>query len=632
MLQAIRDKVTGWIAYGIIFLISIPFALWGVNSYLGGGEVPPAATVNGEDISLQEFDRAYTNYRQRLAQLFGGAIPDSFGTESILRNQVLDQLVEETALRQYIEEQKYRIGDADLGRIIRNMDEFQRDGQFDAEVYEAQLRSIGLSPLGFEYQLRLSSSMEQFQSGIRATAFVTPRDQSVFARLKNQTRKIRSLSYRVDAQSLDISSSEIEQYYLTNPERFNSPEMVRIDYIELSLDSIKQNINVGEDDINARYQEQLNSYTSPELRDASHILITVSEQVSDDEALAKIQAIRQRIQVGEDFARLAGELSEDPVSAADGGSLGEVGRGDMVPTFESALYSLQLNELSEPVKTAFGWHLIKVSSIAGGEVQSYDSVKSALADEIKSELAEVQIYELVERLANVAYEESDSLEPAAEQMDFDVLTSDWFDRSAGTGIGADARVRQITFSSEILDEGLNSEAIELDQERVVFIRLNERKPAEIRPLEDVQQQVRAELINQKRNDLSLTTGAQALASLKSGKSLDELAQEWDGQINDHGFVTRDQAEVVPAILGRGFSMPKPDQGLVYDGLTLNDGEYVVIELAAVMSNNAEPEQDSLENLLQAKGGVEYRSALNYLGTRAEVVKTPLDDITADNNY
>ena len=137
----------------------------------------------------------------------------------------------------------------------------------------------------------------------------------------------------------------------------------------------------------------------------------------------------------------------------------------------------------------------------------------------------------------------------------------------------------------------------------------------------MQQQVRAELINQKRSDLSLTTGAQALASLKSGKSLDELAQEWDGLINDHGFVTRDQAEVVPAILGRGFSMPKPDKGLVYDGLTLNDGEYVVIELAAVMSNNAEPEQGSLENLLQAKGGVEYRSALNYLGTRAEVVKT-----------
>jgi peptidyl-prolyl cis-trans isomerase D len=474
--------------------------------------------------------------------------------------------------------------------------------------------------------------MEQFQNGIRATAFVTPRDQNMFARLKNQTRKIRSLSYRVDGQTLDISDSEIEQYYLANPERFNSAEMVRIDYIELSLDSIKTNIDVSDEDINVRYQEQLDSYTSPEFRETSHILITVSEQVPEDEALARIEEIRQRILAGEDFAKLAGELSEDPVSAADGGSLGEVGRGDMVPTFESALYSLQLDELSEPVKTAFGWHLIKVSSITGGEVRSYDSVKSEIADGIKSELAEVQIYELVERLANVVYEQPDSLEPAAEQMDFDVLTSDWFDRSAGTGIAADARVRQIAFSPELLVEGLNSEAIELDQERVVFIRLNERKPAQLRPLEDVRQQVRSELINQKRSDISLKTGTQALTSLTSGRTLDELAQEWGATINDHGFVTRDQAEVAAAILGRSFSMPKPEQGLVYDGLSLNDGEYVVIELSAVMSNDAEPEQDSLEKLLQAKGGVEYQSALNYLGARAEVVKTPLDEINADNNY
>jgi len=516
MLQAIRDKVTGWIAYGIIFLISIPFALWGVNSYFGGGEVAPAATVNGEEISLQTFDRAYSNYRQRLAQLFGGSIPASFASEPALKAQVLDQLVEEAALRQYIENQQYRIGDADLGRLIRNMDEFKRDGQFDAEIYEAQLRSVGLSPLAFEQRLRLSGSMEQFQNGIRATAFVIPLVKKDFANLKNQTREIRSLTYRVDAQPLDVNASEIEQYFLANPGRYNTPEKLRIDYIELSLDSIKQNIDVSEEDIEARYQENLASYTSPELREASHILISSSDEVEDAEALAKINAIRDRILAGESFADLAGVVSEDPVSAADGGSLGEVGRGDMVPTFESSLYSLALDELSEPVKTAFGWHLIQVSSITGGEVLSYDSVKSALTDEIKSGLAEVQIYELLERLANVAYEQPDSLLPAAEQLDLKVLTSDWFDRSAGSGIAADARVRQLAFSDEILVQGLNSEAVELGNERVVFVRLNEHKPAQAQPLQEVQQQVRAELVNQKLSELSLQAGTRALSDLESG--------------------------------------------------------------------------------------------------------------------
>jgi peptidyl-prolyl cis-trans isomerase D len=630
MLQAIRDKVTGWIAYGIIFLISIPFALWGVNSYLGGGEVAPAATVNGEEISLQTFDRAYSNYRQRLAQLFGGSIPGSIGSESALRAQVLDQLVEETALRQYIENQNYRIGDAALGRIISEMEEFKRDGKFDPEIYAAQLRSIGLSPLAFEHQLRLSGSMEQLQNGIRATAFVTPLVRKSFASLKNQTRKIRSLSYQVDAQSLDIDESEIERYYLANTGRYNTPERLRINYIELSLESIKQNIEVSEEDIEARYQENLANYTSPEYRGASHVLITTSDEVDDAAALAKINAIRERIVAGEAFVELARELSEDPVSAADGGSLGEVGRGDMVPSFEAALYSLPMDELSEPVKTAFGWHLIKVSSITGGEVQSFDSIKSALSDEIKAELAEVQIYELLERLANVAYEQPDSLLPAADQLGLSVLTSDWFDRSAGTGIAADARVRQLAFSDEILEQGLNSEAVELGNERVVFIRLNERKPAQARPLEEVQQQVRAELVKQKLVERSLKAGTQALADLKSGKPLDDLAQEWSTTIADHGFVERNQSEVNPAILSRSFSMSKPEQGLVYDGLSLSGGEYVIIELSAVMSSDAEPEQDSIENLLQSTGGAEYRSAVNYLGNRAEVVRTPLDEMSLDD--
>ncbi len=149
MLQAIRDKVTGWIAYGIIFLISIPFALWGVNSYLGGGEIPPAATVNGEEITARDLDQAYANYRQRLAQLFGGVIPETFGNETMLREQVRGQLIDELALRQYIQKQRYRIGDAELNRIIRDMDAFQQDGQFDTAIYQAQLRSLGYSPLGF---------------------------------------------------------------------------------------------------------------------------------------------------------------------------------------------------------------------------------------------------------------------------------------------------------------------------------------------------------------------------------------------------------------------------------------------------------------------------------------------------
>jgi len=626
MLQAIRDKVTGWIAYGIIFLISIPFALWGVNSYLGGGEVAPAATVNGEEITLRDLDQAYANYRQRLRQLFGGSIPASLGDEAVIRSRVLEQLIEESAQRQYSENQGYHIGDQALAQIIRAMDQFKRDGQFNSEIYQAQLRSIGYSPLGFEQQIRRSGSVEQFQNGIRATAFITPLGKKQYAGLDNQTRKIRSLRYTLDPKSIEIDANAIEQYYLANADRYRSPESMKIDFIEVSLESVKQSIDVNEDDVVARYQNNLDSYSGAEIREASHILIKTADDSEIDAARARIDEIRERIVNGESFVDLAGQLSEDPGSASDGGNLGEIERGVMVPTFESTLFSMQLDELSEPVKTTFGWHLIKLRSISGGEVQSLDSVRAALEDEIRTELAEVQIFDLIENLANIVYEQSDSLLPAAEQMGLTVQTSDWFNRLSGSGIAAEQKLRQLAFSAEILQQERNSDAIELANDRVVFIRLNQFKPAQPRPLEDVQKAVRAELFRNALSERSLTAGIEALASLQAGKTLEELALEWSAAIDDYGFVERNQSQIDTGILQTGFAMAKPGQGLVFDGLLLGDGEYVILELSAVISNDSELAPETLQNLIQAQGGAEYLSALKYLGSRADVVRTPLEGL------
>jgi peptidyl-prolyl cis-trans isomerase D len=626
MLQAIRDKVTGWIAYGIIFLISVPFALWGVNSYLGGGEVQPAATVNGEDISLRDLDQAYANYRQRLSQLFGGTIPESYASESMMREQVLGQLIEEIALRQYTQEQHYRIGDDELNRIIRNMNVFQRDEQFDTEIYQSQLRSLGYSPLGFEEELRRNNAMEQLQSGILATAFETPLLEKQFTSLNNQTRKIRSLTYSVDTASIQPGADEIEQLYLSQTDRYRTPEEVRIDFIELSLDSIKQNIEVDEGDVYARYQESKASYTSPEIRDTSHILITVHGDEEYDPALARITTIRERIVAGENFDDLARELSEDPGSASDGGSLGEVERGVMVQPFEAALYSMEVGQLSQPVKTSFGWHLIKLNSISGGETQSFETVKSTLEEGIRAELAEGQIYDLVENVANLVYEQSDSLQPAAEQFDLTIQTSDWFDRGSGSGIALEQKVRQIAFSADVLQQGLNSEAIELDNDRVVFIRLNQLKPAAVRPLDQVQELIKSEIITTKAREQSLKSGMAALAELKTGKTLDDLALEWSASISDHGFVERNQTGIDNAILGRSFSMSKPEQGPVFEGLSVASGNYAIIELSAVLSNDGNADRKALDGLVKTRGGAEYQAALKLLTNRAEVVRIPLQDL------
>lgn len=626
MLQAIREKVTGWIAYGIIFLISIPFALWGVNSYFGGGEIAPAATVNGEEITARDLDQAYANYRQRLAQLFGGVIPESFGNETLLRETVRDQLIEEFALRQYVQQQRYRISDSELNRMIRSMDVFQRDGQFDTAIYEAQLRSLGYSPLGFEQELRTNGAMGQFETGIRATSFVIPATRKQFASLGNQTRKIRSVRYSTEAGSIEIDESEIEQHYQSQADRYRTPEQVRLDYIEVSLDDIKKNVQVNTDDVRARYQDNLQAYSSAEIREASHILIKATGDEDSEQALARITEIRQRIVNGESFAELARELSEDPGSASDGGNLGEIERGVMVQTFEAELFSMQVDQLSEPVKTGFGWHLIKLHSISGGETKSFELMKAELEDEIRTELAESQIYDLVENLANLAYEQSDSLLPAAEQLDLELQTSDWFDRNAGTGIASERQVRQVAFSAEVLQQGLNSEAIELGNDRVVFIRLNEFKSSQQQPLDEVRDAVKKELGVIKLRELNSRAGSAGLAELTAGKTLDALARENSLEIVDHGFVARQQGEIDSVIRQRVFKMPKPEQGTVYDGLSVADGDYVIVELSAVLSNDSEADQQSIDSFVEANSSAEYQSAMKMLSGRAEVVRTPLEDI------
>jgi len=629
MLQAIRDKVTGWIAYAIIFLISVPFALWGVNSYLGGGEALPAASVNGEDITAQVLDTAYAGYRRQLAEAFGGTIPAGFGDEFILKERVLTQLIEEYALRQYTDRQGYRIGDEELNKLIRSMKVFQSDGQFDTSIYRAQLESQGYSPAGFEQEFRRTNSLNQLQIAISATAFILPEQQKQFFSLSNQTRKIRVLTRSVDSDTYVISEQDVTDYYQANADRYMTSEQVKIDFLEVSLESIKALVDVPEEQLLERYQLAKESYTSAEYRTASHILLTFEDGISKDEGdqvRDRLAEIRAQIVAGEDFASLAREYSEDPGSAADGGNLGEIEKGMMVQPFEKALFSMQVGDLSEPVKTTFGWHLIKLDQVSGGETRSYDEVRVDIEDEIRSDLAESQIYDLVENLANLAYEQTDSLSSAAEQLGLELQTSQWFDRQAGTGIALEPQIRNVAFSNDVLNQGINSEAIELANSRVVFIRINDRKPPAQQALDEVSDAIIETLKQGKGREHNKLVGEQAFDALKSGKSLDDIAADWNIDLVDQGFIGRDDRALDHNLLKLAFQMKKPADGLVFEVLAHANGDYSLVELSAVISNDSDVDSERVKALNSAAAGADYQAVLKVLASRAEVVRTPLSEL------
>ena len=629
MLQAIRDKVTGWIAYAIIFLISVPFALWGVNSYLGGGEALPAATVNGEDITSRELDIAYANYRRQLVEIFGGTIPAGFGDETILKERVLTQLIEGYVLRQYANRQRYRIGDDELNKLIRSRKDFQSDGQFDTAVYRAQLGSEGYSPAGFEQELRRTQSMDQLRTAINATAFILPVQEKQFASLSNQTRKIRVLTRTVDSDAYLVSEQEIEDYYQTNAGRYMTAEQVKIDFLEVSLEGMKSLVDVPEELLLERYQFAEASYTSAEYRTASHILLTLEDGLSEDkhkQVRDQLADIRAQIIAGEDFASLARQYSQDPGSAANGGNLGEIERGMMVRPFETALFAMQVGEVSEPIVTTFGWHLIKLEQISGGKIRSFDEVRVDIEDEIRSDLAESQIYDLVENLANLAYEQSDSLLPAAEQLGLELQTSEWFDRQSGTGIALEPQVRNIAFSNQVLNHGVNSEAIELGDSRIVFIRINQRKPPAQNPLDQVSVAISDRLKQEKGREENKLAGKQALEALKTGKNLEDIATDWHVNLIDNGFVGRDSTELDQNLLRLVFRMKKPADGLVFDSLTHPNGDFSLVELSAVISNDSNLDSKRVEALATAAAGADYQAVLGVLASRAEVVRNPLSEL------
>ena len=632
MLQAIREKTSGWIAYLIIALISIPFALWGINSYLGGGAEKPAAIVNGDEITPRQLDAAYARYRDQLASIFGGRIPAALNDENALKEQALTQLIEQKVLSNYVKDKGYRIGDKKLFELIQSMEVFQENGKFNRQTYQHQLSSQGYPPAYFEQELRQSTEMQQLNQAIKVSAFTIPDQVKKINQLQNEERKIRVLTFKNKADTVSVDDKEIEDFYAKNTSLYMQPEKVKVDFIELSLDKIAKNISIAEDQLREKYEQSMEQMTTPETRTASHILLTVDDGADDAAVKQKILDIKKRIEDGEDFAAVAKETSQDPGSASDGGDLGDIGRGDMVPPFEEALFAMKPGEISDPVKTQFGWHIIKLVSVQGGTTKTFEQARDEIEKELKLEQAESQIYDLAENLASIAYEEPDSLQPAADQLDLKVESTDWFTRNQGKDLALEEKVRQAAFSDEVLNQKINSELIELSDNRVVIIHLKEHKPAASRPLAQVRDQIIAELKKRKGREMAEAEGKKALQQLTSGeKTLDEVAADLSVELKDAGYLKRKSTQLSNDLLNAAFVMPRPENGKpVYDAVSQVNGDYSIIELSDVrIAENKEDKKlddDLVKKLNGAKANYEYQALIKTLAAQSEIIRTPVKEL------
>lgn len=557
MLTTIREKAQGWIAWVIVFIISVPFALWGVNEYFDGQETVVIAEVNGEELLLQDYQETLTRRKASLRQQFGRNIDNSLLESKVFKLRILNEMIGQRLLTDDIQSQSYSISDEQLAAYIRSNENFQQDGSFSQDMYASALRRNRLSPVAFENSLRKSNIIDQISEGFSRSAFVTEAELDDMVRLEQEKRDAAYLYLDIKrfSDQVSVTDKQVREHYNKNHQAYMTPEAVRVEYIVLSIDGLADQIEPEEDALKALYEEQKDRYTTPEERSAQHILLAVE---GDDEAEdAKIKALAtdltKQARDGADFAVLAKEYSSDTISAEKGGDLGFFEQGVMLKAFEDQAFSMQPGDISDPVRTSYGYHVIKLNDIKEQTGKSYAEARDQIVEEYSRREAAAQFGQQAEEMQNLVYEQPTTLKPAADALGLKIIESDWITSEGGEGVTGKRAFIDASFSVDVIQEGLNSEVIELDENTLVAVRNIDHREPQIKPFEDVAEKIEQNLKISTLQDFASVKAADMVSSLKEGRqTLDELAGELElslGTSTEIGRVGKDDlaAELVDSI-------------------------------------------------------------------------------------
>ncbi|MEE4304358.1 MAG: SurA N-terminal domain-containing protein [Wenzhouxiangella sp.] len=607
MLQAIRDRVTGIVAIFVLGLLAVPFLFFGVDSYMRGVPQDAVATVGDAEISASEFQTSFAQYRQRLRQQMGDRYNEVETNQPTVRREHLETMIDETLLRQYAESLGLRVSDRAIAELIRGIEAFQIEGEFNPDVYRQALRSAGESPASFERNLREDFQTRLVPQALSESAIVTEAEVDRLIALQRQSRRVSLID--VDAEpfveSVEVSQEEIQQYYDDNVERFTTEERVRLSYVSLEPESLIEEVSLSEEELRQRYEAARQRYLTPEARRASHILIT-SDSAGDAEqsAQARAEQLAERIEAGESFEELAAEYSDDPVSAEAGGDLGWLEPEDMVDPFEDALYALsEPGDVSEPVETQFGWHLIRLDEIRPPQGMSFDEARQEILDDHLQRQREDLYIELSERMVDLVYADDSSLEPLAEELGLEIQQTDWITRSgAETGIASNPEVVDAAFSDLVLLDGAVSDPIEIERNRMVAVKVAERRPAEPQPIDEVADQIRERLLAERSRELAEERAESLLERIRSENGTLEAVAESEGlEVVVLESVSRRDFQQGPQFLQALFALPAPGESPTLHVLP-RQGGYAVTRLEAVEEGNpaeaGETERDMIRRQMR----------------------------------
>ena len=615
MLQAIRDKAQGWIAWAIVILISIPFALWGIQEYLGVGGERDVAVVDGEEITQRMLDLRARDFREGLRLSLGDNYRADMFEDRELKEQVRDAMIAEFVLVNHARDWNLRASDDQTRLYIASIPAFQRDGQFDQQAYEIAVRNRGITRAAFEESVRQEMAINQLRSGISDTVFVTDTAVQTRVRLGEQQRmisyaRIPATPYR---EQIVVDPEALRAFYDASLDRYRTPERVKLDYLVLDTTALKGFIEVGDEALRDYFESHRSEFVARQERAMRHILVSVSagaDEATEQAAEEKATALLRRIRDGEDFAALAQENSDDPGSATSGGDLGWVERGLMVAPFEEAAFALEKGEVSELVRTDFGFHIIEVTDIRGGAEADFESVRDEVDAAYRKFESESLYFDYAERMAESAYENSASLTPAAEALGLTIRTSAWLTRdSMPVGVLGSPRVVAAAFSDDVLIEGHNSELVEVGAQQAVVVRIAEHEPAGVRSFDDHLAMIEEDFKQDRASVAAAEAGADAISKLADGAYLDQLVSDAGWALEKDRLVGRNQTGVPAEVVAQAFAVKPPAAGAkAHTGVVSAEGDYFVIEISEVRGGDLGALADAAGEVLRQQAGQQLASA------------------------
>ncbi|UGA55627.1 peptidylprolyl isomerase [Vibrio sp. VB16] len=577
MMERLREGVNSIAVKIILGLIILSFVFAGVGSYIVGGGNNAAAKVNNTEIGRGAFEQAYTSERNRMqsqmGDYFASLLADPTYVQSF-RKSILDRMVNELLLEQYADSLGLRISDKQIRQQIIDMPEFQNDGQFDQEVYAATLRRAGYDADSFAEYLRRDLTRQQVLFALQGSEFSLESEVATQSQLLTQTRDIRSILLSIEeyAKDVEFTDEELQTYYNENSRNYTRPEQVKVAYIELSAQELQSQVTVTDEQAQTYYQDNVDKYSTIEQRQLSHILVQ-----GDDEA--KAQAILDELNAGADFVELAKTKSEDIGSSEEGGSLGWIEKDVMDPDFETAAFALQnVGDTTGLVKSAFGYHIIKLDALKSAEATPFADVEAEIKVEIAGQEAVERFYAMQTELEKVAFEYPDSLDDSAQVVNQPIKTTDFISRVDAPEILLTPAVMQAILSADVKDDGLNSEVIEVAPEHVIVVRVEDTRDETVLPFDEVKAQVESELELVKGEQKALDVANSVMQALKAG---DESVVSSNGlEFGDIETIDR-RSPLAQTV----FALTKPEDGnKTYAQTTDLERNIVIVELSQVNVN------------------------------------------------